>query len=99
MKNNLLPQIEADLEAFIEHAARCKRIEKASVAYMPQAFNRGAYEAYRQAAIRMIDLLMIGNPAVARFWRPMDHETLIDTMIEYQIEELQENGMQNAVKG
>lgn len=87
-KNNLLPQIEADLEAFVLHAARCSVTICRSKNEQTRFYHGGALEAYRQSAVRMVDLLMLANPAIRKHWRPVEPENLVDTMIQYQIEEL-----------
>lgn len=86
MIKKVLEQIERDLDAYVDHAADCKiAYERLSFSFR-KSFNAGAFEAYRQAAVRSAKI-------VFTYWKPAAHVLkyndigyFVDTMIQDRME-------------
>lgn len=87
MIKEVLRAVEADLDAYIDHAADSKLCQKPPCEAFRKAFHAGTLQAYRQAAIRSAEI-------VYTFYKPSsvvlvynELEMFVDTMIEYRMEE------------
>lgn len=86
MIKKVLEQIETDLDAYVDHAADCRIRHDWKKGNTANAFQAGAFEAYRQAAVRCAEI-------VFTYWKPSSWiikfnqiSIFIDSMIEDRME-------------
>ena len=96
MTKRLLTALENDLEVYIGHAGYCTLRMLNDEHNEDIMFNAGCKLAYRQAALRALKSLILAESKYKDHWKGLNHDDLIDAMIEYRIQELKNEGTKNS---